>query len=121
MKIQLLLLSSILLAVGPVFANDDSDSVKVNGVTFNIAKDRKIEKVGGIYEPEGIDKYVDRRVSELSDRLQQMEAKMNETNQKLDKITMQLTSQASSTTLVSSDSSSSESSSGASPFKPKDR
>ncbi len=64
--------------------------VKVNGVVFNIAKDRKIEKIGGVYNPEGIDKYVDRRFVEMTERLQKIELQLDETNKKLDIISTQL-------------------------------
>lgn len=76
---------------GTVFgADEQKDQVKVNGIIFNVAKDRRVEKVGGIYEPEGLDKYVDRRVGELSGRLERMESQLDETNRKLDALTSQL-------------------------------
>lgn len=70
----------------------EEQGVLVNGVFLNIAKDRKIEKVGGIYEPEGLDKYVERRINLLDDRLQKMEEQMQETNRKLDKLSLQIAS-----------------------------
>ncbi len=89
----------VLLALGisPVRGaaeTQDENGVKVNGFTFNIAKDRKIEKVGGIYEPEGIDKYVERRMNEVAERMQRMEAQLDETNRKLDKLSLQLAAAA---------------------------
>ncbi len=75
------------------FAADNADQengVKVNGVVFNISKDRKIEKVGGVYNPEGLDKYVDRKVTEMTERLQKIEAQIDESNKKLDKLTEQI-------------------------------
>jgi hypothetical protein len=46
---------------------------KKYGVIFNIAEDRKVEKVGGIYEPEGLDKYVRRRFDAVDERLDSLE------------------------------------------------
>ncbi len=57
-----------------------------NGIVFNIAKDRKIEKIGGLYEPEGIDKYVERKIDEVNVRIAVLEEKLNESNKKLDDI-----------------------------------
>ncbi len=95
MKIQHFILVLFLLVPAVSFAADDkkeNESVKVNGIVFNIAKDRKIEKIGGVYEPEGIDKYVDRRMSEMTERLQRIEIQLDETNKKLDKVFTQLAS-----------------------------
>jgi hypothetical protein len=42
------------------------------GVIHNIAEDREVERVGGIYEPEGLDKYMKRKFDELHGRLDEM-------------------------------------------------
>ena len=60
------------------------EGVKHNGVVFNIAKDRKVEKIGGIYEPEGLDKYVERRMNEVTEHMNRIEAQVEKISQKLE-------------------------------------
>jgi len=78
------------------FAEEPSSDqgVKHNGVVFNIAKDRKIEKIGGIYEPEGVDKYVNRKINEVNDRIERLEVQVIDSNKKLDAILKQLADDA---------------------------
>lgn len=71
-------------------SSEPDQGVKRNGVVFNISPDRRIEKVGGIYEPEGLDKYVDRRMREISQRIDSLDAQVEKTNAKLDQILAQL-------------------------------
>ncbi len=49
---------------------------KKYGVVQNIAEDRVVERVGGIYEPEGIDKYMKRRFDMLADQLNKMDSRL---------------------------------------------
>lgn len=76
--------------------SNQDQGVKRNGVVFNISPDRRIEKVGGIYEPEGLDKYVDRRMREISERIDSLDAQIKSTNAKLDQILTELAKQSSS-------------------------
>jgi len=69
---------------------DEERGVTHNGVVFNIAKDRKIERIGGLYEPEGIDKYFERKMDEVKVRIAGLEEKLNESNKKLDDILIKL-------------------------------
>ena len=99
MKFSSTVYLSLLFWVGSTaaFAADNADQeqgVKVNGVVFNISKDRKIEKIGGVYNPEGLDKYVDRRLNEMNERLQTIETHIAESNTKLDKLAEQLSAAA---------------------------
>lgn len=76
----------LLLSVPHLFAQEEEGEVRVNGVVFNIASDRRVEKVGGIYEPEGLDKYFKRYLVEMNARLDRMEAQIGTLNEKLDRI-----------------------------------
>jgi|GEM_PF-1806539 len=94
----ILLLSNAMPLLFSAEENKNVGGVLSHGVVFNIAKDRKIEKIGGIYEPEGIDKYVERKVNELSERMAKFEAQLDQTNSKLDLILKQLAASSSVTT-----------------------
>ncbi|MBI3306469.1 MAG: hypothetical protein HYZ84_01495 [Candidatus Omnitrophica bacterium] len=65
---------------GTAYAVDDDDAesgVVRHGVTHNIAADRKVEKVGGIYEPEGLDKYLKRKFDELGEKIDKLSQKVD--------------------------------------------
>ena len=68
---------------------DDEAGLRKYGVVHNVAEDRKVEKVGGIYEPEGLAKYIKRRLDEVTNRLDRMTAELQLLNQKLDKVDTQ--------------------------------
>jgi len=74
---------------------------KKYGVIHNIADDRLVERVGGIYEPEGIDKYMKRKFDEVSAQIAGLERKMADVEQKLDSIEMLLRRPHESDTLTS--------------------
>ena len=66
------------------------------GVIHNIAEDRMVERVGGVYEPEGIDKYMKRRFDDMKDqinrmdsRLENMEGQLAEALDRLDDLAVQ--------------------------------
>lgn len=85
LAIKLLAMTGILclFTAGPVWADADENKnsgVSRYGVTHNIAQDRKVEKVGGIYEPEGLDKYMKRKFDDL-------EAKINGLAEKIEGLT----------------------------------
>ncbi len=92
-----------LFLTGTLYAadSDQEQGVRHHGVVFNISKDRRIEKVGGIYEPEGLDKYVDRRMGEINARIDSLEAQVKETNSKIDQILKQLSDSARSSSKTS--------------------
>lgn len=67
-----------------VFAQ--SNGVKKHGVIYNIAEDRQVEKVGGIYEPEGLDKYMQRRFDAMDQRLSAIESQISQTRAEILKV-----------------------------------
>lgn len=92
-----LLIISLLGLSEPTLAGEEekpAEGVRHQGIIFNIAKDRKIEKIGGIYEPEGLDKYVERRTDEVLRRMEKIESQLEETNHKLDQLAAQLVAQS---------------------------
>lgn len=68
----------------PAFPEDGGE--KRFGVIHNIAEDRKVERVGGIYEPEGLDKYIKRRLDAVDSKLETLSSGLAEANMKLDAI-----------------------------------
>lgn len=60
----------------PAWAQEADEGLKKYGVIHNIADDRKVERVGGIYEPEGIDKYMKRRFDELAAQINALDSRM---------------------------------------------
>lgn len=77
------------MAAGHLLGEDGSDDdvgIKKYGVVHNIAEDRKVEKVGGIYEPESLDKYLKRRLDDVNGRVNELSGKMDLLNQKIDSL-----------------------------------
>ena len=62
---------------GRVCAQDQEEGVKKYGVVHNIAEDREVIKVGGQYEPEGLDKYMKRKFDQLFSQIESLEGKIN--------------------------------------------
>lgn len=58
-------------------ASDKDASVRKLGVAWNIAQDRKMENISGVYEPEGLDKYMKRYFDQLSSKMDQLSAKVD--------------------------------------------
>ncbi len=69
---------------GPAFAEDADQGVKKYGVVFDIASDRRVEKAGGIYQPEGLDKYIKRLTDDLAARITALEESNKRNGEKLD-------------------------------------
>lgn len=69
--------------------SSDDQGVKKVGVVWNIAKDRKIENIGGLYQPEELDKYMRRLVDELSARIDQLIQQNGVLEQKIDRLLQQ--------------------------------
>ena len=84
------ILIGVLVTANAFSAEEKDNGVRVNGIAFNIAKDRKIEKIGGLYEPEGIDKYVERRMNQVSEEISKLDAKIEALNHKLEEISAKL-------------------------------
>jgi len=86
----LLLISHALLASSVAAAAEeaaeDEIGVRKYGVVHNIADDRKVEKIGGIYEVEGIDKYLKRRLDQVDERLLQLSEQLGSIEQKIENL-----------------------------------
>lgn len=78
-------LSISLLLIAAAGVSAQSNGVKKHGVVYNIAEDRQVEKVGGIYEPEGLDKYMQRRFDALESRMSQIEDQIGKMHADLQK------------------------------------
>ncbi len=70
----------------PGFTADNDEGVKKFGVVFDIAKDRKVENVGGLYQPEGLDKYIKRLTDDLTVKMSALEEANKRNEQKLDEV-----------------------------------
>ena len=80
----------LLLAARPLFgaygtAEEETEStesgdsgVKVKGFVYNIAPDREVKKIGGIYEPEGLDLYLKRHLDRLTSEIGQLQEDVGE-------------------------------------------
>jgi len=74
---------------GGLFAADDEsarEGVKKYGIVHNIAEDRRVEKVGGLYEPEGLDIYVKRHLDSLAAEIKGLESRLDAMNKKIDEV-----------------------------------
>lgn len=66
--------------------SDGDQSVKKLGMAWNIAEDRKIENDGGIYQPEGLDKYMKRLIENLSAQIDQLDKQNQRLEKKVDSL-----------------------------------
>ncbi|MCM8774743.1 MAG: hypothetical protein NC930_00065 [Candidatus Omnitrophica bacterium] len=73
---------SIMFLTGSLQAQEDT-GVKKHGVVYNIAEDRELEKIGGIYEPEGLDKYVKRKFDMVLQKMDDLDARMTNVEKEL--------------------------------------
>ena len=82
--ISLFIFLSIAISAIIVHAQDDAATedveagVKSHGVVHNIAEDRQIERIGGIYQPEGLDKYMKRKFDAMSQKIGELENKVDQ-------------------------------------------
>ena len=60
--------------------------VKAAGVVFDINSDRKVEKIGGIVQPEPLDAYLKRLTDALSAQVSNLDAKVDRVEKKLDAV-----------------------------------
>jgi hypothetical protein len=58
------------------WAEEESHGVLASGVIHNIAPDRKVEKIGGIMQPEPLDTYLKRLFDELFIKMDQMDQRL---------------------------------------------
>ncbi len=71
------------------FGEDDDEEahqagLKKYGVIHNMADDRQVERVGGIYEPEGLDKYMKRKFDAVGSQIDALSSKIDQIEKKLD-------------------------------------
>ncbi len=83
----LLLMAGAVSAVwAQIGGEDEEDSiggVRAKGVYHNIATDRQITKVSGVYEPEGLDIYLKRHLDAMSGRINELEGDVEEVKSEL--------------------------------------
>lgn len=88
--VSVFLFLAIAISAIIVHAQDQDEvqdgGVKSHGVIHNIAEDRKVERIGGIYEPEGLDKYMKRKFDAMSEKIDSLEAKVDQLTQEVQKI-----------------------------------
>lgn len=82
----LLMLFSILGGgSGPLLYAQEDSGVQKFGVIYNIAEDRQIEKIGGVNQPEGLDKYMKRKFDALQEQINALDRKIAGIEEKLEK------------------------------------
>lgn len=74
---------------------------KKYGVIHNIAEDRQVERVGGIYEPEGLDKYMKRRFDDIVTRLEALDSRLGAIEAELVSLREMMEQEQKESTLVS--------------------
>ncbi|MDD5226380.1 MAG: hypothetical protein PHV97_04245 [Candidatus Omnitrophica bacterium] len=74
------------LASAELNASDKDVSVRRLGVALNIAEDRKMENIAGIYQPEGLDKYMQRYFAGLSAKVDRVIDQNNRLEKKVDEL-----------------------------------
>ena len=85
-RIAVLLAAQLVIGSFAVHAQEKKEGkVEKFGVIHNIADDREVINVGGIYEPEGLDIYLKRKFDDLLTRIKSLEDKTNELSQQLSK------------------------------------
>ena len=76
-------MSAPCLFAGEEVATKD-ESVKSLGVAWNMASDRKIENDGGLYQPEGLDKYMKRYFDQFNAKIDQLIERVDRLEKKID-------------------------------------
>ena len=71
------------------------------GVIHNIAEDRQVERIGGIYEPEGLDKYMKRHFEAILSELQAVQNRLTDVEAALNEMRETLKNAPGAETLVS--------------------
>lgn len=77
---QIFMFSFLVLAACPGMAvsAEEEKGVLAGGVVHNIASDRKVEKIGGILQPEPLDLYLKRLFQELSAQMTRIEKRLED-------------------------------------------
>ena len=88
-RVMVMVILSCFAAVFPLLAQDETSPtdtaqaevvegsrVQGQGFRHQIAVDRKIEKYGGLYEPEALDVYMKRKFDALSEQIAQLQEKL---------------------------------------------
>ncbi|MDD5671845.1 MAG: hypothetical protein PHN49_09410 [Candidatus Omnitrophica bacterium] len=91
-------LASLSMSADDAGQDDVDVGVNKKGFVWNIAKDRRVEKVGGVYQPEGEDVYLSRRLEQLQGDIKSLQTQMTEIGQTVKDIKAML--QTSNKTLV---------------------
>lgn len=73
-------------AIAVMEASEKDQAVRKLGVSWNIAEDRKMENISGIYEPEGLDKYMKRYFEQLSAKVDQLTDQNKRLEKKVDEL-----------------------------------
>ncbi len=99
----------IFISVATILLNAQDDEpeagVKSHGVIQNISEDRQIERIGGIYQPEGLDKYMKRKFDALNEKIAELEAKVDQLSVELKKVSSLATAATQSNGVLKSSSS----------------
>ena len=85
----------LFLVVSPVSLSYGEDGVKEGGVRKygviqNVAPDRQFERIGGKYEPEGLDIYIRRLFDDVFLRVEGIEAKLDNLKKQVDQVQKQV-------------------------------
>lgn len=73
-------------AMAEMDASEKDVSVRKLGVAWNMAEDRKMENIGGMYQPEGLDKYIKRYFDQLSAKVDRLIEQSNRLEKKVDEL-----------------------------------
>jgi len=89
MRKKIIFLTLLFLAWLPLGSADDNSSnkdqgVKVNGVIFDMANDRRVETVGGIAQPEDMSKYVQRKIDGVNAQISSLQSKVDHMEEQMD-------------------------------------
>jgi hypothetical protein len=64
-------------------ADMEGQGVTINGVIFDVAEDRKTETIGGLTQPEGLDKYMKRHFDTLEQKIGALSTKISDLQQQI--------------------------------------
>ncbi len=86
-------MSITFMAAGFSIAEDDPEQgVKKYGIVHNIAGDREVIKVGGRYEPEGLDYYMKRKFDEVSSQIHELQNNMLKLSEQIQQLNSKIDS-----------------------------
>ena len=75
-----------------VFADstEKDSSVRKYGVAWNVAEDRKMENINGVYQPEDLDKYMKRYFEQLFTKVNELSVKMDSLSSQVVQLEVQI-------------------------------